>query len=236
MHGLSVNKSFFSEWSSEMSYIFGFVVADGCIYVKRIKSDGTKYYNFNITSKDYSILEKIKEAMNAEQKIGKKRNGYFLQIGHQEICEDLLKLGMRVDKTHNFLGEINIPKKYFPDFVRGFFDGDGSVYIYEVNDTPQIKISFTSVDYNFLKWFNNKLCNVLDIPTKSLHEENNKGKMSKYNIYFYVEDSEKIAELMYRNDPDLFLKRKKQIFKEWDSIERRDYKKKDYPSRIGRKV
>jgi hypothetical protein len=77
--------------------------------------------------------------MGAKQKIGIKYSGsnkkekcYRLQIGYQEICKDLLKLGIRPKKAST-LNSINIPEEYFPDFVRGFFDGDGSVYIYKVN-------------------------------------------------------------------------------------------------------
>jgi len=41
----------------------------------------------------------------------------------------LINLGVIPRKTYN-LGEIKIPDEYFADFARGFFDGDGTVYIY----------------------------------------------------------------------------------------------------------
>ena len=243
MEKLSVNKNFFKDWTSEMSYVLGFVVADGCVGVKRIrKKDGTKQYYFNITSKDKPHLENIKKAMTARQKIYFKSNGHSkrkdycaIQIGHQEICKDLIILGILPRKTYN-LNPIKVPEKYFPDFVRGFFDGDGSVYIYEVNGTSQIKAGFVSPSFNFITEFNQRLCKNLGVSQKTIHQEVPKRrgrKMVLYSICFYVDDCKKLAEFMYGNNPTLYLPRKRKIFEKWKSIKRRHYIKQNYPSKVG---
>ncbi len=224
-----------------MSYVLGFVVADGCIGVKRIrKKDGVKQYYFSITSKDKSHLKNIKKAMFAKQKIipkqssnDKEKQCYHIQIGHQEICKDLLNLGIQPRKTHN-LKAIKVPEKYFLDFVRGFFDGDGSVYIYNVNKTPQIKASFVSSSLSLISDFNQRLCRNLGIPQKAIHKENQKRSSTMiYNICFYIDDCEKLAEFMYKSDPALYLARKRQVFEKWKFIKRRHYIKKNYPSKVG---
>jgi hypothetical protein len=242
MAKLPINENFFKTWTSEMSYILGFVVADGCIGVKRIrKRDGVKQYFFNITSKDKSHLENIKKAMAAQQKIYSKSSGYtnrknyyFIQVGHQEICKDLINLGILPRKTYN-LNSIKVPDKYFPDFVRGFFDGDGSVYIYEVNRTPQVKASFVSPSLSFIAELNQQLCKKLGIPTKSIHQTTDKRakRMIQYSICFYVEDCEKLANFMYGNNPTLYLPRKRRVFERWQLIKRRHYIKQNYPSKVG---
>ena len=241
MAKLPVNENFFKDWTHEMSYILGFAVADGCVGVKRIrKKDGDKQYYFNITSKDRSHLENIKRVMAAQQKIYSKYSGYtgkkdyyFIQIGHQEICRDLLNLGIQPRKTYN-LEPIKVPGEYFPDFVRGFFDGDGSVYIYKVNGTPQIKASFVSSSLSFISKFNQELCQNLNIPSKAIHQDISKrGKMTRYSICCYIDDCEKLAEFMYRNNPSLYLPRKRRVFEKWKSIRRRHYIKQNYPSKIG---
>jgi len=243
MAKLPINENFFQNWTPKMSYVLGFVVADGCIGVKRIrKKDGIKNYYFNITTKDKPHLENIKKAMNAQQKIYSKSSGYtkrkdyyFIQIGHQEICKDLLRLGIRPRKTHN-LEPIKIPNKYFSDFVRGFFDGDGTVYIYNVNGTPQIKAGFISTRLSFLAEFNKQLCKNLGIPIKSIHrtiDKRGKKKMAQFNTYFYISDCEKLAEFMYKNKLNLYLPRKYCIFEKWKVIKRRYYIKQNYPSKIG---
>lgn len=243
MGGLPINKKFFSSWNSNMSYVLGFVVADGCIGIKRIrKKDGVKNYYFNITSKDGFHLENIKKVMNGLQKIYSKRSGYtnkknyyFIQIGHQEICRDLLRLGIYPRKTYN-LDPIKVPDKYFPDFVRGFFDGDGTVYILKVNGTPQIKAEFKNPSFDFINDLNQRLCKNLNIPRKTIHQEVPKrawGKMVLYYICFYIDDCEKLNQFMYRNNPKLYLSRKRQVFEKWKLINRRHYIKQNYPSKIG---
>ena len=226
-----------------MSYILGFIVADGCLGVKRIrKRDGGKQYALNITSKDRFHLENIKEVMASQQKIcpkygsyTSKKDYYCIQIGHQEICKNLVKLGILPRKTYN-LSSIKIPEKYFPDFVRGFFDGDGTVYIYNVNQTPQIKAAFISPSLNFITEFNRRLCTNLNIPIKTIHQgipKRTERGMVLYSICFYVDDCEKLAEFMYGNNSSLYLPRKRRIFEKWKSIKRRHYIKQNYPSKIG---
>jgi len=242
MAKLPINKNFFKDWTSEMSYILGFVVADGCVGVKGIrKRDGGKRYFFNITSKDKLHLGKIKRAMIAHQKIGSKISGYtgrkdcyFIQIGHQEICKDLINLGILPRKTHN-LNSIKVPKQYFPDFVRGFFDGDGTVYIYKVNNTPQIKAGFISVSLPFITGFNQQLCASLNIPQKAIHKTVDKrgNETAQYNICFYVDDCERLTNFMYGNSTSLYLSRKRQIFEKWQLIKRRHYIKENYPPKVG---
>ena len=241
MQGLPVNKNFFSSWNSEMGYILGFIVADGCIGVKRIrKKDKTRQYFLDITTKDIEHLKNIKKTMSAGQKILLKQSGnkkgyaYRIQIGHQKICKDLINLGIFPRKTYN-LGPIKVPDKYFPDFVRGFFDGDGSVYIYEVNKTLQIKVGFVSSSLSFITGFNQQLCKNLNISTKSIHQKIDKQgvRMILYDICFYIDDCEKLAEFMYGNNPALYLSRKRKIFEKWKLMKRRHYIKQNYPSKIG---
>lgn len=243
MGALPINKNFFSSWNSNMSYVLGFIVADGCIGIRRIrKRDGVKNYYFNITSKDKIHLEHIKKIMGSYHKIHSKKNGsgnkkdyYFIQVGCQEICKDLLKNGIYPRKTYN-LDPIKVPNKYFSDFVRGFFDGDGSVYIYKVNGTSQIKASFVSHSLNFFEKFNDQLCKNLDISKKAIHQklpQREDQKLTGYSSCFYIDDCKRLAEFMYGNDPVLYLPRKRRIFERWKLINRRHYIKKNYPSKIG---
>lgn len=232
-----INQDFFKTWSSKMAYVLGYFVADGCISV----SEGRKNnpYTFNITSVDLYHLGKIKKALKSEYKISKKSGSsnniaYQIQVRNLILCRDLIELGIYPRKTYN-LGPIKILDKYFSDFVRGFFDGDGSVYIQKVNGTLQIKSSFVAVSPLFIQDFNKCLCKALGVKEKSIHKQiDKKGeRLVKYDICFYIDDSEKLAEFMYGNNSTLYLKRKKDIFEKWKLIKRRHYIKKNYPSKIG---
>ncbi len=221
-----------------MAYILGFVVADGCIIKRKNRKNS---YIFNITSKDIDHLGEIKKFLSWENKIKKKTSGYtgrkdnyFLQSCNREVCEDLISLGIKPNKTHN-LQPIDMPRGYFSDFARGFFDGDGTVFIYKVNGAPQIKVSFGCASYVFMKDFNKNLCQDLRIPEKTVHTKNpGPGKnLFLYYTYFYVDDCEKIYRFMYGNNPSLYLTRKRKVFERWQFVERHSYVKKNYPSKIG---
>lgn len=211
-------------------------MADGCICVSNDKRRNR--FVLNITSANLRHLFKIRRALRSKHKIGKKPSsngniGFQFQIRNSIITNDLVNLGIKPRKTLN-LKPIKVPDKYFSDFARGFFDGDGTVYIYKVNDVPQIKAGFVCSSLEFLKDFNKKLCKRLNIIPKNIHTENtNKSKMPRYSINFYIDDCEKLMHFMYRKDNCLRLERKFKIFKRWGEIKRRVYIKRAYPSKIG---
>ena len=218
-----------------MSYIFGYITADGCICKRK---DRQNSYTLNITSKDKEHLFKIKKDLCPNHPISMKYNSqkisYFqIQICNREICRDLMNLGILPRKTAN-LNHIEVPDKYFPDFVRGFFDGDGTIYTYKVNGTPQIKAGFVSASLNFLEKFNNQLCKVINIPPKNIHKTFSRHKnIPQYSICFYIDDCRKLADFMYGKNPSLYLPRKREVFEKWKLINRRHYIKQNYPSKIG---
>ncbi len=57
--------------------------------------------------------------------------------------------------------------------------------------------------------------------------------MILYDICLYIDDCEKLAKSMYRNNPTLYLSRKRKIFEKWKLMKRRHYIKQNYPSKIG---
>lgn len=233
-----INQDFFKTWSPNMAYVLGYVSADGCIHSSKDRKDS---YILNITSKDKSHLVKIKNVLESEYKISTKFNGtktggvaYHIQVRNNTICNDLINLGIHQRKTHT-LQPITVPDEYFPDFVRGFFDGDGTVYLYKVNGTWQIKTGFVCVSLPFIDDLNTKLCKALDIPVKKLHEDKPKNGVIKYSIDFYIDDSKKFFDFMYKDASLLFLTRKKKVFEKWKTLKRRRYIKNNdvYPSKIG---
>lgn len=127
-----VNKNFFEEIDSEeKSYLLGFLYADGSIS------------GFNLCIKlgieDLQFLEKIKAILESEHKIGiyRSNSGYNigkefcqLSINNPKIINDLLKLGCVYNKTDKlvFPSCNQVSSDLVPHFIRGYFDGDGSVF------------------------------------------------------------------------------------------------------------
>jgi len=210
------NENFFKKWSSEMAYILGFFVADGSL---TINSRGSQYIDFCITDKD--LLLKIRKALDSNHKIGERRTNnknhktvYRLQIGSKRMFNDLLKKGVRVDKTgHEVLPKV--PKKYFKDFIRGYFDGDGTVCIIKkIRKDRKNKLyislmtSFTCLNKNFLVSIRKRLNPIMD--GGGIYYFGN-----AWRLKFSTADSGKLYKFMYNKKDRIFLKRKKDIFEKF---------------------
>lgn len=200
-----------------MAYILGFIFADGCLVEHK-----NGYHGLDITSKDLGILKLMKKQLGAEHKIGRKERGYNIQIRNKNIYNDLIKLGLtpRKSKVVKFP---QLPNKYSPDFIRGLFDGDGSVMIWQEprwKHTWQIRTSFTSGSLIFLQDLNQHLKAVADL---------SRGKISSVTRGYhlrYLSMSECIAlyKFMYKNSSELYLKRKKAKFELFLDLKTRELK------------
>ncbi|TSD02985.1 MAG: hypothetical protein Athens071416_376 [Parcubacteria group bacterium Athens0714_16] len=213
------NKDFFKKWTPEMAYVLGFFMADGYMSVN---SRGSEYFAIQITDKN--ILEKIKKIINSEHKISKRirkpteRPIFRLQIGSKEVCEDLRKLGVEELKTKT-MRLPDIPNKYLGDFIRGYFDGDGNVWVgfvnkYRKTKTFVIHSAFTSCSKGFLIDLRNKLSGI-NFGEGSLY----KTKKNAYVLKYSVKSSTLLYKLIYDNlKSDLFLNRKKKVFEKYLKI------------------
>jgi len=126
----SLDPYYFSEINSrDKAYITGMLHSDGCI------TRGTKQVRIKLT--DIDLIEEINSKIYKDRPLyynlatqKNKRNG-LLVITHSQIYEDVQKHGCCLDKTYNLEFPTTIPKEFMGDYFRGFFDGDGSIYIYE---------------------------------------------------------------------------------------------------------
>lgn len=129
-----INEKFFDNFSKEMAYVLGYILTDGCIRSHR---------RFTIDSSDIQILKDISKAMNSNIPIKKEsnKNGswYKLSINRKYMLNKLVELGIGKDKTYNS-HMLDIPQEYMRDFIRGVFDGDGSIYSYYKTDNRNKKL------------------------------------------------------------------------------------------------
>ena len=214
-----VDKDFFKHWSHEMAYILGLFAADGYI---TINNRGGQFWNIQIIDK--KLVETIKKTVGAEHKIGIRKRAahesliYRLQIGSKEMCGDLRTLGFDKRKTKN-LAIPYVPKKYFSDFVRGYFDGDGNVwvgYIHRERRTKllALRVVFTSCSIDFLKKLRDRL-EKHGVYRGVLRKE----RGNYYRLIYSIHGSLKLFDFMYNHQEssksDLFLQRKKRTFEDY---------------------
>ena len=117
-----------------------------------------------ITSKDEDLLKGVKKILNLSLKLTKKARSqekekkYFaLQIGDVNFYKFLLNVGLTPKKSLT-LDKIDVPDKYFKDFLRGVIDGDGSIssWIHKSNRNIQWSSRIFSGSKLFINWLKEK--------------------------------------------------------------------------------
>lgn len=102
-----------------------------------------------------------------------------------------------------------LPEKFWKDYIRGYFDGDGSVK-YSKTLTFQIDSTNHSNLLEMQKYLENKLNISLYIAIREAGSgaEGHKHKIPLYRLYGYGTNAKKIFEFLYSENPELYLKRK----------------------------
>jgi len=213
----SCNFNFFKKWTDEMAYVLGFLYADGCII--DAVSSRTQYIQFD--SKDKEILEKIRRIMESEHLLGVRpphsvihRNGTYisaesftLRIGSRRMFNDLIRFGIVPNKSKIIEFPSALPDKYLGQFIRGYFDGDGSVVF---NKKRWIRVVFTSGSKNFLEQLSSNLSKVLGIRKRLVRLSHR-----SYQLYYFTQEGLKILRFIYKDAEknNLYLDRKYRFYK-----------------------
>lgn len=137
------DEDYFNEINtSEKAYFLGLMFSDGSVF------DSGIY----IKMKDEDILLKFKKALQAEQPVKKVYYGgyeaYIIQIYSKRLSNSLSLLGCTKNKTRTIRFP-DIPKELHSHFIRGFFDGDGSLILNKELGKTQFNI--TSASKQFLE-------------------------------------------------------------------------------------
>lgn len=193
-------------WSPNFAYAIGLLVADG-----NLSPDGR---HIVFTSKDRELIDLFQKALAITVSVGKKSNGaglvkqYFVaQFGDVLFYKFLLDIGLIPNKS-KIIGEVKMPPRYFFDFLRGSFDGDGSTYSYF---DPRWKSSFmfytgfVSASRTHILWLQAEVYKRLGVPGHIT-----KGKKSSaYQLKYAKADSLKLLREMYYRKNVLSLTRKR---------------------------
>lgn len=208
----NVNANYFKYFTYDMSYILGFIYADGCIYKNNKNSK-----KLNISSQDKEILEKIKIKLNSNHKLYKSGNCYNLVISNKFIYDDLIKIGIteRKSLTTKFP---NIPNKYINSFIRGYFDGDGSIFL--------SKTDYPTISFVGTKPFLFGIVKHLGVNQYSI---NKKVNSPVYDLRYRGNTTKSIINKLY-NDSGIHLSRKYNLCKKamkWNGLESKKWSEED---------
>jgi len=125
MHKYTRDSGYFNKIdTTEKAYIFGFLLADGHNDVKRGRIE------IKLKAEDNEHLNKIKVALNYNGPLyyEKKTNSYRLRIIDKKLSKQLETYGMISNKTFNLKFPHFLNHKLISHFIRGYFDGDGTIW------------------------------------------------------------------------------------------------------------
>ena len=191
--------------TKDKAYILGVIASDGCVY-KRDKHIGMLSFRFHIQELD--IINVIKKYMKLEYKEIITENRVALQINSDKIVSDLSKYNIIPRKTWSYKPYDLQDDILMWHFIRGYFDGDGSVYFSGKQVPSSYYISFCGNKETMI--FINNFLQKHGIKTK-LNKDNRPNKYSEefYGIRIKENKSKEIfINYLYDDCNDIKLNRK----------------------------
>lgn len=188
--------------TEEKAYWLGFIAADGCVSYNPDRA----HYNLEIglAIKDWEHLEKARKFFNYTKKISYRESTKSCRIilCNKEMCEDLIKLGITPRKSLTLKFPEYLDSSLIRHFIRGYFDGDGSLSKSKKSNTFTLNIIGT---YEFLSVIKEHYkCN-------SLLKKDRRHLNNTYYIGYRVSEALAFFESIYK-DANIFLTRKKELY------------------------
>ena len=205
--------------SEEKAYWLGFLMADG--YITTTERNAELGIELNIKDKEHLVkFQKflktnamVQERNRFFEKVAnnycnKTLNSCFIRIYNKKIVEDLMKLGFQQNNRSKGLEFCDMPPILRKHFIRGFFDGDGSIY--QDHKRKTLRCNITSSDEDFLKKIRSVLyeSSINSYITNWTNGYNH--KMYQLNISA-KKDVEKYLDFIYK-DSKIYLERKYSLY------------------------
>lgn len=204
-----VNDEFFMVQSPNLAYLLGFLASDGYIGKDR------NVIAISLSSVDREILEKFKDIVG-----GRPIDDYITSDGFpvsrwvftsQQAKGELKKYNIVPQKTFALQPPTYLDRKYWIDYIRGYFDGDGSINYLAGNKALRWQVC--SATKEILEWIVSYLYEEYSIPKVNIQCEIKNRQNPLYNIQYSTNATKKIYDVLYTPNT-WFLKRKKDKFEE----------------------
>ncbi|MCC7160488.1 hypothetical protein IT399_02090 [Candidatus Nomurabacteria bacterium] len=207
-------------WNENLAYAIGLITTDGCLV-----GDGLL---IDLTSKDKEQLLNFSKCVGVNFSIGKKRNGNKgicsrIQFKNKIFYNFLLSIGLTPKKSLT-MGKLRIPDKYFFDFLRGCFDGDGTFYSYwdkRWKSSHVFYLEFVSASKKHIDWLREHLKNTISV----FGHIGKNGKNSTFQLKYAKREAIQIIKKMYYNPSVVCLSRKRVKIKKALEVEAQQQKK-----------
>ena len=211
----TINENYFDIIDTkEKAYILGLMYSDGCNFINH----DTKTYRISIDlhQKDVLILEKISKLLGYSGPLRSQRNNIMigLRIHNKHMSATLENIGMIKAKSLK-LKFPNIEEMLISHFIRGYFDGDGSI-CKDNRNSKNYTISIVST-LEFCQNYYNILETELGI-CPYIRETGRRNGITFTASFRGNQQIKKFGHYIYNDSGNLFLDRKKNRFEEMDKI------------------
>lgn len=203
------NDIFANGWNRNNAYTFGWVMSDGCLLREGRNKTA---WAVRICSNDRDIIEWLHNYLCVGNKIYKQNEcGHLIKYRNTESIQFMMDNHLTERKSIN-MEFPDVPDEFFGDFVRGYFDGDGSIVLHRTRYNLYGQASFTSGSIGFLETLQKRL------EERGIHSKIYKdGRTTNNSYYLRVikrSEIEKLFALMYQDlNGAGFLNRKYEKYK-----------------------
>lgn len=202
----NVNHNYFKKWSSNMSYIYGLWASDGYISTGKRKR---KTFGITLNIIDDYLLKKILKEMSCDKKLYINKNTSNIIIYSSQIYDDIVGIG-GMERKSLYLDMPSIPDEYIKDFIRGYFDGDGSIYKLKYRNGYGANIA--SASKKFIYSLKDILKEKISGIKLNIYSKNKKRKNPIYIMEMSTNNTKLFCSYIYSGNAELYLKRKFNIW------------------------
>lgn len=223
--------------SQNKAYIFGLFLADGCNHL--YDADGKSHFHLSLSlqASDKELLERVNHELNNTRPLEKRtrpkkdsyvqgklikanqvKDSFQIHIYSKHMCEILAKHGMVQNKSLVLEFPNCIPNNLLSHFIRGYFDGNGSLYSFydKQNEKQRVGIKIVSTN-SFCFSVKRIIAEMLGINMSVCVCNPNNNTITSTVSSLSRKNVEQIMNWLYK-DANLFMKRKHQKYKELFNI------------------
>ena len=220
---MRLRTDYFDEINSpNKAYILGFIYADGC---NEIDEERKRYcLSISVEKTDIDVLQQIQNELNHTKNLTLKTNNhgteyYTLSLCSKKLCYKLKELGVVPKKSLVKQFPTYIPNELIPHFIRGYFDGNGSLIIQKRSEgdcyKPSVSATITSTEDMCLHFSSivQQKCNVTTHVYDICKEGACKDKIKSFRV-IGNNQTKQFLDYIYK-DADLKMNRKYQKYLNW---------------------
>ena len=191
--------------TEDKAYWLGFIFADGYISSSPLREDSKSVYQFELSLglKDLNHLEKFRKFVKYEKSLIVDSYRCRFTLANKHLWTTLNNYGCTPNKSLT-LQFPNISEDLIRHFIRGYFDGDGSItrYVYTHTVSPRVELLGTKCMLeNILKYSN----------TEAVFRHDHRHSDKTLFLDWNKEQSIKFINYLYQNS-SIYLDRKYELY------------------------